>query len=250
MARTIKTTLPKKDLKKFIRDIPGMLAGTKPSRFGITKLFWGAIGYSVFQSISDAFEAKSFGLPDELGNEWNDLTQHYKAYKRPLMGGDLPQNLKRRMQNKSTLGLLTPGEYARWKKIFGTMYHWNKDKIPDSDAKAFAGQVAWTRLKEEGAKTKWKELGERNVLINRITDRLYLSLVPGNFDSDSGYSKNNRNQVFVISKGTLTLGTKVPYANLVSKTRPLWPEDIDKWLSEALDFATTALTAKIERIIK
>lgn len=239
-------------MRRLIQDLPGILTGKKNSRFNLHKLFWGAIGYKLLESIHDAFEVKSYGLPDELGNEWVELTKEYKAYKRPISRGDLPQNVINRVsrtKKSDRLGLLTPGQYKAWKQIFGIIYHAYKDKMPDDAALKLAGQLAWTRMKNQGAITKIGTLGERDLLLLRITDNLYASLSPGKFNPESGYSKVSRKQIFIISRGKLTIGTNVPYANMVSAKRPIWPEDISRWLDEAVDFAMDAVMSKIQTVI-
>lgn len=253
--RTVVTTIPKKNLKKLLRDLPGIFSGEKKSRFGLHKLFWSAFGYKILESIHDAYEVKSFGLPDELGNQWDDLTEEYKAYKRPLSKGEVPNSVYSRARTASKtakskrLGILSPSQHRYWQKTFGVLYHTYKHKMPDSIAKELAAQIAWTRTKEIGGLTKIGTLGKRNLLLMRVTDKLYVSLSPGNLTA-TGYQKKSRDQIFVISKGTLTIGTKVPYAQVASQKRPLWPEDISKWIDGAVEFAMETVLEKIQSIVR
>lgn len=258
--RRINTRLPKGEVTKLYRDLPAMLEGKKPSRFGLHRLFWGAVAYSLFQSIHDAFMVKAYGLPDELGNQWDDLDEKYKAYGRPLDQGSLtklPENLRRRLKNNANsgvLGLLTPGQYKAWKKVFGTIYHASKAKMPDGEAKALAGQIAWTRAKAAGAKTKLEVLGNRDLLILRVSDTLSESLSPGKFDPLTGYNKSSKYQIFTIRRGSLEIGTRVHYANMVSRRnnqdfRPVWPEEMGPWIDKAVDFGMDTVLEKIESIL-
>jgi len=258
--RRINTKLPREQVVKLYRDLPAILNGKKPSRFGLHRLFWGAIAYSMFQSIYDAYLVKAYGLPDELGNEWDDLTKKYKAYHRPLDQGALtriPDNLRRRLKtNKATgtLGLLTPSQYKAWRKIFGTIYHSAKSRMPDGEAKALAGQIAWTRTKAAGGKTKLEVLGNRDLLILRVSDTLSGSLAPGEFDPETGYKKSSKYQIFTIRRGSLEIGTRVHYASMVSRRnnqdfRPIWPEEMGPWIDKAIDFAMDAVLEKIESIL-
>lgn len=247
--RTIRTRLPRKELRRFLLNLPGMLSGTKPSQFGLHRLFWGAIAYSLFTSIHDGYDVKSMGLPDELGNEWDDLDPRYKAYKRPVIKGEVAAKFIRRSKT-SPLGLLSPGEYSRWRVIFGTIYHSYKNKMQDSEAKALAGQIAWTRLKDQGAPTKLKVFGERSVSIMRKTDALYLSLEPGEFNETTGYRKKRSTQVFKIERGKLTIGTNIPYAVHHDKTRPVWPEELGRWLDDAVSFAHEVIYQRISQILQ
>lgn len=266
--RTIRTSASFKEVQKLTRDLPGILSGRLRGGFGLHKIFWGAIAYSLFTDIHNAFVTKSYGFPDELGDQWADLSQHTKAYKRPVAKGEIKPNLYRRLQANRRmtakqfssgtgqglggLGLLTPGEYKRWRKIFGSVYHRNKDRLGDSAAKAAAGEQAWTKLKEMGAKTMWDVLGNRQgLLIMRVSDRLCESVAPGKFNANIGYSKRNPDQIFIIHRGSVTLGTQVPYVGAAEeKGRDIWPEDIDLWIDRAVGFGRDVVAERLAVILR
>lgn len=268
--RRVRTSLPRKEVAQLIRSLPGMISGRTPSRYGLHKLFWGAVAFSLFTDIHDAFMVKAYGLPDELGDQWDDLSQHTKAYKRPVERGSVSKqvynryqrNHPKRMMGKgskahdptragSGLGLLTQSQYARWQQLFGTIYHSNKNRMSAGAAKSLAGQIAWTRLKEEGAQTMWEVLGNRQgLLILRVSDRLSESVAPGKFDPLNGYYKRNRDQVFILSRGRIELGTQVPYAAQVDKTRRLWPEDMAPWIDRAVAFGRDKVMDKVVSILQ
>ena len=234
MAR-IRSKLTKEQMQQLVRDLPGILSGKKTNRYRLYNIFWGAVAHSMFTSISEAYERKSEGQTDELGNTWEDLNRDYKAYKRPVRTGDIPSNLRRRLQpSHNALGLLTPSQHKRWQQIFGTIYHSYKDKIGNVEAKKLAGQLAWTRLKNQGAQTKRETLGNRKVEILRISDKLYLSLSPGKYDATSGYQKKNSRQVFQLQAGKLTIGTNVEYASYHDDSRPVWPDEMGVWIDRAM----------------
>lgn len=256
--RVVKTKATRAEVVKLIRDLPGILTGTKKSGFAIHKIFWGAVAHSLFTSITEAYVSKSQGGADDLGNDWEDLTQYTKAYKVPANEGNVPQSIVRRRKknlkggagNRTGLGILTPGEYKEWRRIFGVIYHSYKDKYGEVEAKQMAGQIAWTQLKEAGASTMWDVLGNRTVLILRRTDRLIKSLSPGNFDPSSGYRKSCKDQIFILSRGKIILGTNVPYAEMHNKTRPIWPENIDEWLDKAVEAGTDAIYERLGEILE
>ncbi len=268
--RRVKTSLKRADVEKLIRNLPAMISGSIPSRFGLHKLFWGAVAFSMFTDIHDAFEVKAYGLPDELGNQWDDLSQHTKAYKRPVERGQIPNQLYRRLKKNAParmkghgskahdptraqtgLGLLSPGEYRRWQILFNTIYQSSRHRMTDREAKSLAGQVAWTRLKEQGAETMWNVLGNRQgLLILRKSDRLMESLHPGRFDPNIGYYKYNKDQVYVLSRGKIEIGTYVEYAQAVSEQRPIWPDEMGSWIDRAVSYGRDAIMNKVANILQ
>lgn len=250
MKRNVKTNLTKEQVKKLIRDLPGILSGRLPSQFGLHKIFWGAVAYSLFQSISEAYQEKSKGGTDDLGNSWDDLSQHTKAYQRDPFQNTPSMSLSRRAKrNKKTgLGLLTPTQHKTWKNIFGHVYHSNLERLGEEEAKKLAGQLAWSRLKEMGAVTKWDVFGTRDLLILQDKGTLSSSLLPGKFDPASGYKKGNKNQVFTLRRGSIEMGSSVPYAEMHNKTRPIWPEEMGPWLEQATEFGRDAVYDRLVQI--
>lgn len=247
----IRTRLKSPELKKMLKELPGILSGRKPNKYRLYQVFWGAVAFSMFHSISAAYKQKSKGQEDELGNTWPDLDRDYKAYKRPVQPGDLAPNLRRRLKpSVNTLGLLSPSQHKRWQQFFGIIYHAYKHKMPDDEAKALAGQIAWTRIKEEGAVTKRQVLGDRKLLIMQVSGRLLVSLSPGKFNPSSGYTKRNSNQVFELQKGRISIGTKIDYASHHDKTRPVWPEDVDAWIDRAMDDGLNAVQARLFTVLR
>lgn len=250
MAR-VRTKLNQRQVNELVKDLPKILSGKVPDKHNLHKIFWGAFAHSMFKSISDAFKKKSEHGADELGNTWEDLTQDYKAYKRPVGVGEIATNLKRRLKpSNNRLGLLTPGQHKRWKTIFGIIYHSYKEELGDEDALALAGQVAWTKLKEEGAQTKRDVLGNRNLPILQRTKKLLTSLLPGKFDASKGYSKKNGNQVFQLERGRLIIGTALEYAEHHDETRPIWPKDYDIWIDRAMEAGNNAVQARLMTLLR
>lgn len=251
------------ELKKFLRDLPGIISGTKPSRFGLHKTFWGAVAHSLFTSIYAGFKAKSEGGTDELGESWEDIQQHTKAYHRDVAQGGTDKGLVRRRRynmgrlesgERRGLGLLTPGQYKLWKNTFGVIYHHYKDNHGTFDQlralKSTAAQIAWTRVKESGGVTMWDVLGTRKLPLLVRTGELEKALTPGTYDPATGYKKGNKNQVYVVNRGAITIGVNLAKANYVSKQRPLWPADIDLWLNRAVEAGVEAVFKRLQEILE
>jgi len=190
------------------------------------------------------------GGTDELGVTWDDITPETKAYKRPINRDDLSPKQKNAASRKGGLGLLSPKEHKRWKSVFASVFHQEvRAGMSEEDAKVIAAQMAWTRLKKEGAATKIDVLGNRNLLIMQNTGKLYRSLFPGKLTAHS-YRKFNRDQIYVVEKGRLTIGTDVEYAVEADKMRPLWPADIEPWINRASEEALEVIEDKLREMLR
>ena len=232
-----------------IQDIPKALAGGR-DRHNLRSTFWGTVAHSLFTDISEAYEEKSKGNSDTLGNSWKDISRETKAYKRPIKKGNLDNRRTAASRNKSTLGILTPGEYKKWKKIFGVTYHKKiREGVDEDTAKEDAAKIAWTVLKGQGAQTKIDILGNRDLLILRNTDRLFRSLLPGKITKHS-YRKYNKDQIYTVTNNGLRIGTKVEYVNEVSKDRPIWPSTKNPWFDKAVEKGMESLVSKIQVILR
>jgi len=249
MAKRIRTKLTKDRVKEVIRKVPAIIRGEeRKDPLGLHNKFWAAVAHSMFTSLSEAFEVKAQGGQDELGNSWHDIQPETKAYHRSVHTGDLSRSQSRAMKNPNTLGMLTPAQYRKWRRIFGSIYHQEKNKVGEEEARKLAGQVAWARLKREGADTKIRVLGNRDLLIMRDTDRLFRSFLPGKVTKNS-YRKYNRDQIYEVRKGEVTLGTSVDYASEVFDDRPLWAGDLSPWIKRASAAGVKHITDYIERVM-
>ena len=248
MTTHIRTKASSKEVKKIIASIPSIIAGNEKDPLGLHNRFWGAVALSMYESLNKAFERKAQGQQDDLGNTWDDILPHTKAYSRKPQTGDLSRSQRRGYSDTSTIGLLTPNQYKKWKKIFGHIYHKEKERLGENEAKKLAGQIAWTRLKQEGADTKIRALGNRKLLILRDTDKLYRSFLPGKLTARS-YRKYNRDQIYVVEKGKITIGTKVEYASEVFEDRPLWHGDIGPWIKKASRAGISRITLYLKETL-
>lgn len=252
----IRTKKSPQEIERLRRDLPGMLSGRKPDKYRLRHIFWGAFAKSLFDSISLAYAVKSAGGEDDLGNSWPDLSPRRKAYRRAVRSSDLKESYRRRLRDKSTIGLLSKTEQKQWSLIFGRTYHrLLKKKVPNREAKERAAMLAWHVLKSKGAKTKLATLGERDLPIMIDKGRLQRSLLPGKFNPSHGYVKKNKDQLFKVLKTVVHIGTNVEYAvhhdeGRTSVPRPVWPNDMEPWVEQALEVAYEAVYNRLLSIMR
>lgn len=247
---------------QFLKDIPKFINGELPlntaAKKRIHNAFWSAIVLSLFEDIYEAYESKSQLGTDTTGEAWADLSPYTKAYKRSRKGF-LSTNQRAKLR-QDTPGLLTPRQYAQWKKVFAKCFQkfTNGGKLTDpfaiEDAKRKAAAVAWIDAKRRGAETLLSVLGEKDMLVMRVTDRLYSSLRPGKI-SNLKYRKGHQDQVVKYEKGGIELGTKVPYAKMAEgplgkSHRKIWPTDIKVWYDRAVEKARDAVAEQIKIIAR
>ena len=256
----------KRRFKYFVADIPKIISGKKARvkdyERKVYNAFWSSVMQSMFISIYLAYERKSRGLSDELGNSWSDLSPYTKAYKKDRRGRlTRPQRAK---LNKDTPGLLTPAQYKRWKKDFAT--HFNKSMNGKKsasgqflrNAEIAAAKYAWYNAKRRGAETLLNVLGEQKYPIMKETGALQESFKPGKISPNLGgahiaYRKGNINQIAKTYFGSAFIGTRVPYATMAEgkgeNRRPLWPRHMDTWFNIAMDAGWSAVRRAMPEIV-
>ncbi|MGH8743510.1 MAG: hypothetical protein ACREUY_04450, partial [Burkholderiales bacterium] len=152
-------------------------------------------------------------------------------------------------------GLLTKPEQKRWNLIFARTLARLLLSMGPAEARARAAQVAWTTLKNEGAKTLLSVYGHRTVEILRDTGILLNSLSPGRLSKDT-YSKpsgdGGEQQIFETIANGVIVGTNVPYAAShnygdqsrgIPKRQFLPKEPPRVWVERWLDVANKALAS-------
>ena len=145
-------------------------------------------------------------------------------------------------------GLLSPSENAEWRRIYSAVVKKLTPTVGVDQAKKIAAATAWKKLKEKGALTKKELLGNRDVLIMRVTDEVFNSLEPAK-SGTRGY-RPRRNQIFEQVGKHLVLGTDVRHARYHNKTRPVIPENADQWANKATSLAFSAVAKHVaENII-
>jgi hypothetical protein len=223
------------ELSGLVGDLPNVLTGKKvtPQLIKLRQVYWSAFAYSFFKQISQNFSRKSKGSADKQGLKWKPLTKKTKAYR--------PRNTR----NKGR-GLLTGAQDSLWKGIFAKNFKKFSATMPEDEAKGKAAALAWAILKNQGAKTKIDEYGNKNVPILVRTGRLRNSLKPGKYTGDN-YIPFNDDQFFKFDRGKMVLGSKVPYAGEVEETRSLYG-DSDTVIAKAIEFATKELAKAMKNL--
>lgn len=247
-----------------------------PDTYGFARVMRGAIAYSLFDSIHQAFLAKSAHARDELGFQWLDLKAATKAYGRmdaragiPLPGPKYRPTLNthqdkvwrglfaRIMRKKQGRGFTSKRERSR---LSAQQY---KQVLSErrSSASAVAAGAAWNFVKEHmGAITLIGECATKQIPILQDTHRLIESLEPAPLNSDGSYSPLNSEQICRGSGGSgltisgpnsgLIIGTKVPYAEYVHHRRPLWPANLSIWLARATAAGCEAVTVHLAEVLR
>lgn len=243
-------------IQNFILSIPKILSGDIPAdtqnRKRIFNAFWSAVILSIFTDIHKGYEAKSLKLNDENGDRWQDLSPFTKAYKRNRKGF-LTKSQRGKLNNPSTIGLLTPAQYDTWKKNFKKYYGKAiKKGSEEGEAKEIGAKFAWTIAKNRGAETLIGTLGEADMLIMRATNTLFNSLRPGKVSGTGKYRKSNMHQIAKFEDGGVVLGTNVPYAKMAEGPeeyhRPIWPEELGIWYDRAIEAGRDAMAQELKLI--
>jgi hypothetical protein len=273
MARHARTRYTKKQVEEIMAGGVRAINGRGPDIHGFARVFQGAVAYSLFSSIHQAFLIKSDLSVDELGSRWRDLKPKTKAYSRMDARAhlDLP-GPKYRPTLTDAQDRVWRGIYARIlrkkrgrgftsaKERKGMSKKEYKETVSErrSAANSIAAGAAWIFVKEHmGAFTLLQEC-QVKIPVNQRTGRLVQSLEPAPLMGDGSYRPINSDQVIrgsgtgvtvSVPNSTLTIGTKVPYSEYVDKQRPLWPRRIGVWMDRATDAGRDAILEHLAKIV-
>ena len=231
------------ELKAILAQLPAMLAGRVPDKWGVAQGIQLRLGVAALSQIQQAFIVKSRGGVGSDGISWPPLKRSTIA-QRPVHAGEKKQL---GIGGKRTRGLLTPAQDQRWKHIYGTRLARLRLHMSEAAARGRAAQIAWTVLKSEGAKTKLDVLGGRQVDMGRSTGRMLRSLSPGVLDQPSGEPE----QVFETPPGEVIVGSNVEYFPYFHAKRPCWPLDgsiPDAWWPAIRDAALTGMLSAAKKV--
>jgi len=246
LTKNIPMPATRRDAVGELRMLPRYITGTMPDIHGWGRRFKMFFAFHLLEKIHDAFLTKSDGGTDETGLRWKPLKRETIA-QRPLGPGEATKFGIRGL-GRSGRGLLTMSQNRRWKGIFYSTFKRLLLKVGEAQAKVLAAKLAWANLKSEGAKTKLDVLGDRKVPILQVSHRLIKSLTPGSLSDDS-YSPPEE-QIFESHWGSVTIGSKVPYAAKQHKTRPLWPSLAAQgragWTTQSAKWAMQQLTSVVK----
>lgn len=188
--------------------------------------------WELLRLISDAYENKSRGRADNLGNMWEPLA---------------PSTIARKLRDRGIGGFssreghrpsLSDREDKQWRAIYSRELARLAAIVGLADAKPMAAKLAWNIMKRKGARTS-ADLVKSNAHLVPIlveTGRLLDSFQPGTVTS-SGYIPSNADQLYEVRGNTYTIGSKVPYHADVAKVRPVIPANHSAWVNEAISKA-------------
>lgn len=243
------------DAAAIARELHAALIGRESSE--LAKGVFLAIGFAALSDIKDDFVRKADGQAGEDGNTWKPLSKEYLAYQRRF-GRTEKATLKKaaglgkqhRFGVSGNMGLLTKEQQKRWKAIFASTLARLLLSMAEPAAKSRAAQVAWAKLKSEGAQTMLEVFGNRKVQIQRDTGVLLNSLSPGELSGGAqsvvytppGEPGGEQQIMRAIENGVI-VGTNVPYAGACQKQRPFLPTDRvpEVWRSRWMDAAKEAV---------
>lgn len=232
---TVKGNYSKEDIQKLISHTKRAIAGTEPDKYGIATRFWSAVAHSLFQSIFNAFLVKSNHGVDDLGVSWKDLDPKTKAYGRKDARHYLTLYDNRAVKTPSlrVRPTLPPAVNRAWGGRWLGLYL-------RFDNQQLAGGSTWDYFKAKGYPTLMGLTQNLQLPLLNQSGALQQSLFPMPL-SGGIYVPFDKNQIFRMERGKLTIGTKRPHIIALDKDRPLWPKSIGPWLSKAVSAGRDAI---------
>ena len=180
METVVTTTSDQKPaLRTLIRNLPGILSGRLQDPDAIAQGFKMRIGFKILELIKFNFDELSKGNQGADGTTWLPLTKEYLAYGRRFGVGEQAALKKQaglgkghRLGPGDSKGLLNAQQLREWRKIYAQyLARYMLKGHTDTEAKGHAAAVAWTIMKQRGAKTKLDVYGNRQVQILVDTGR-------------------------------------------------------------------------------
>jgi len=243
LAPPIRTDLSREKIAEVLRRATSAIIRGTPDYKGFSRVFYGAVAQSLFESIYSAYLDKSGHLTDDLGVSWDDLEASTKAYGRldAREGLSLPGPPGRPTLNKFHDRI--------WRSLFVLTFHKLKGRLGEETARKIAASTAWNEVKSLGASTLISLLKSKRIPLMIRSGRLLESLKPVPLGADGGYRPQHPDQIMRVRRSGLTLGTKVPYAIFADAKRPLWPKYIGPWLSKAVDRGRDAVLVHFYKVL-
>lgn len=264
MATVIYTSAPAEEIRRFVRQLPGAIAGTKADIGRVGAGFRARLANEWYSLVAEDFDKLGRGEPGADGRTWRRNTPEYLAYgkgpKSSRQGlGSMPQNRLGgppawggALGRGAGTGDLTHTQLKLWWAIYGprkaAALRAGKSL---REAKAIAAAYAWEKLKARGVSTKIARLGNRpdQVLVDRGT--LRRSLQPGELiviGEGAEYSPANGDQLFEEAAGSMVVGSKSKHAKRHHEgkgrlpKRTLWPADLpETWWQSIVGAAVSGL---------
>ena len=102
-----------------------------------------------------------------------------------------------------------------------------------------------------GAETLIGTLGEKDMILMKITGDLMNSLKPGK-TGRRGYAKSGKNQLVKYGRRKVQIGTHISYARMAqnkgTSSRKLWPDVLDVWYDRAIEKGRDAIAEELKSI--
>lgn len=262
-SEAITTSDNKPVLRALVRNLPGMLSGRIQDEEGISEGFKLRIGFKILELVKLNFDELSRGFAGADGDVWPPLSKEYLAYGRRFGQGEMASLKKEAGLGRAhrhgpgeSKGLLTAQQLKEWRQLYAR--YLSKFMLrghTEQEAKSHAAAVAWTIMKERGAKTKLEVFGNRKVQILVDTGRGRGSLTPGSLYENGPKAKYEKpggkggsEQRFDIETDCIVVGTNVKYmsyhhnAKNKKRRRRLWPEKFPAdWWQQILGIAISGL---------
>lgn len=235
----VQTRRTKRFVKRVFGSVGKYVSGEIPDTHGIGGFYWTTMVRFLFEKLHESYIVRSLGGTDELGNSFAPLKKETIARrpigKKQLGGLGLTKKQTGVSISDRERGLLSPLQNKLWKAIYSKVLSMMILKTDEKTAKMISAKVAWAHLKKKGAATRSEKLGNRDVLIMRVTDRIVDSLRP----SKAGVKSYRpvKDQIYEREGNKAELGTSVPYARFHNKTRPVIPDDINEWIEQGSKLA-------------
>ena len=245
-------------LRQFIRDIPAMIAGSKPDSVGLRQGITSNMAFVFFSLVGRAFDVKSKGGRGDDGIEWAPNTKAYLAYEK----GRTRSKAREGIRNKGSFRVNREAHLTRKQKLAWTKA--NNAAIDDiireladagmtADQRVIKGKAAiraWAATRKAGAASliSTYPIGGDTVLVDE--GDLRRSIQPGVLAGGGvaqTYSPSDQGQIFDRQIVDIVVGSRDPKADFHQNSkklkhgdgqkgtvrRQMWPEEMpERWLDE------------------
>jgi len=251
---TIRVTATRPEVMRAIRLYADIVSGNAADVDGIARAAQLRLGFEFLRFVHKAFIVKARGGTDEAGIKWPPLSKRYLAY------GKGPASTRRagRSSPGGKDGFMSPAQLKLWWKDYRQALAWLAAGMPIGQAKGKAAAIAWSKAKQRGVKTKLEVFGNRKTEILRDRGILLASLSPGAPPTASGSYSAPEGQIMRPGRGSVTVGTSVPYASAHHRgtgkmpKRPLWPDPSRipaRWWATMTATTTDGIATALVRLI-
>ena len=223
-AQTITYRGSRDDLRQLIRDIPAMIAGSKPDSFGLRQGVAARMAFTFFALVGRAFDIKSKGGTGDDGIQWAPNSRGYLAYQK----GRTRSKARSGERNKGSYRVnrerhLTAAQKRVWTKANNAAIDDIIRELADAGMtatqrtiKAKAAVRAWAATREEGATSLIKFYPSRPDTILVDEGDMRRSIQPGTLQQtgavDNQYQPPDETQLFSVDTIDIVVGSRDPKA--------------------------------------